>query len=122
MVGFWPLLKKEVQVKKVVLHNPTILVVRNGAGNFNFSTIGKNDQEAKVSAKEKKERAPKEAGAAAFLVSLVDISGGDIRYLDRKNGADLRLRQIDLKVEDFDLTRPFSVKLAAAVCADKQNL
>jgi AsmA protein len=127
-VRFWPLLKKEVQIKRVILHNPAIVVIRNAAGSFNFSTIGKKDQEAKDAAakekveKERKERGEKEKSAAAYLVSLVDISGGELRYVDKKSGADLRLQQIDLRVEDFDLNRPFSVQLAAAIYADKQNL
>lgn len=123
-VKFWPLLRKELQVKRVILHDPVIRVIRNPDGNFNFSTIGKKDKEKKAAAeKEKKEGPPKKAeGQAGFLVSLVDISGGDIRYLDRKQGSDVQLRQIDLKVEDLDFNQPFSVQLAAAIYADKQNL
>ena len=41
---FWPLLKKEVRIKKVILHNPVIVVIRNAAGSFNFTTIGKKDR------------------------------------------------------------------------------
>jgi uncharacterized protein involved in outer membrane biogenesis len=125
-VKFWPLLRKELQVKKVVLHDPVIGIVRNPDGKFNFSTIGKKGKEKKEAAeKEKKERADKEAkgeSQSAFLLSLLDISGGDIHYIDKKEGTDLQLRQIDLKVEDFDLNQPFTVKLAAAVYDDEQNL
>jgi uncharacterized protein involved in outer membrane biogenesis len=125
-VKFWPLLRREVQVKRVILHAPEIRIVRNPEGKFNFSTIGKKEKEKKPAVeKEKIERAPKEAkpeGEPGFLVSLVDISDGDIRYVDQKEGADLQLRQIDLKVEDLDLNQPFSVKLAAAIYDDKQNL
>ncbi len=127
-VKFWPLLRKEVQVKRVILHDPVIVIIRNAAGHFNFSTIGsgKTDREAKESkARESRSRAPAEPkrdqDAGAFLVSLVDISDGDLRYIDRKNNTDLRVRQIDLKVEDFELNQPFSVRLAAALYADKQN-
>jgi len=120
---FWPLLKKEVQVKKVALHDPVIRIVRNPDGKFNFSTIGKKDKVKKEAAeKEKKKGAPKAEGESAFLISLVDISRGDIQYIDKKDHTDLQLRQIDLKVEDFDLNQPFTVKLAAAVYDDKQNL
>ena len=120
---FWPLLRKEVQVKRVILHDPVIQIVRNADGKFNFSTIGKGAKEKKeTSAKEKKEAPAKEPGQPGWLVSLVDLSGGDIHYLDRKEGTDLRLQQIDFKVEDFDFNRAFSVKLAAAVYAGKQNL
>ena len=119
---FWPLLRKEVEVKRLILHDPVIRVIRNKAGDFNFSTIGNAGKEREPAAKGKKERPPKEAAAPAFLISLVDISGGDLRYIDRGDGTDLQLRQVDLKLEDLDFNRPFSVTLAAAVYADKQNL
>ena len=121
-VKFWPLLRKEVQIKRVILHDPVISVVRNPAGNFNFSTIGKRAKEKKAVEKEKKETAEKPAGQAEFPVSLIDISSGDIRYLDRKEGTDVRVRQVDLEVEDIDFNRAFPVKLAAAIFSDKQNL
>ncbi|HEY7558831.1 MAG TPA: AsmA family protein [Candidatus Binatia bacterium] len=120
---FWPLLKKEARIKRVILHDPVIRVIRNAQGNFNFSSVGNNDkQKKKATEREKKSPEPKEKSPPAFLVSLVDISGGDIHFIDRKEATDLRLRQIDLKVEDFDFAKPFSVKLAGAVFADKQNL
>jgi len=123
IVNFWPLLKKEVKVKRIILHSPTILVIRNGSGNFNFSSIGKKDRTPKEAAgKEKGERGEKDQAPGAFEISLVDISSGDVRYVDRKSATDLRLRQIDLKVEDFELNQPFTVRLAAALYADKQNL
>jgi len=123
IVKFWPLLKKSVQVKKAILNEPVIQLVRNPDGSFNFSTIGKKLKEKKEAGeKEKKERASKEERESAFLITLVDISGGNVRYIDKKDGTDLQLRQIDLKVEDLDFDKPFAVKLAAAVFADKQNL
>jgi uncharacterized protein involved in outer membrane biogenesis len=122
-VKFWPLLKRELQVKRVILHKPVIRIVRNSQGNFNFSTVGKSEKEEKDRVEKKtKEARREEAGQPGFLVSLVDISDGDIRYIDRKDGGNLQVRQIDLKVEEIGLNRPFSVKLAAALYADKQNV
>ncbi|MGH7796664.1 MAG: AsmA family protein [Candidatus Binatia bacterium] len=118
---FWPLLRKEFEVKRVILHDPVIRVIRNKTGVFNFSTIGKTNDK-KAARKDKKEQKPKQEAPPALLVSLIDISGGDVRYIDRKDGTDLQLRQIDLKVEDLDFNQPFSVRLAAAVYADTQNL
>ena len=119
IVKFWPLLSKSVQVKRVILHDPVIQIVRNREGNFNFSTIGKKAKEKKDE-REKGERAPQEQ-ESALLISLVDISNGNIRYLDKKNGTDMQAKQIDLQIEDFDFAKPFSVKLKAAIYADKQN-
>jgi AsmA protein len=120
----WPLLKKEFQVKTVILHDPVIQIIRGADGDFNFSTIGKSEKDRKPGGeKETKEPAPGEPrDRSAFLISLVNISNGDIRYIDKKDGSDLRARQIDLEVEDFDYDEPFSVKLAAALFADKQNV
>jgi AsmA protein len=119
IVKFWPLLSKSVQVKRVILHDPVIQIVRNRDGKFNFSTIGKKAKEKKDE-HEKADRAPQEQ-ESALLISLVDISNGNIRYLDKKNGTDMQAKQIDLKIEDFDFAKPFSVKLKAALYADKQN-
>jgi uncharacterized protein involved in outer membrane biogenesis len=124
IVNFWPLLQKQVQVKKIILHAPVITVVRDGSGHFNFSTIAKGDRAAKeAEEREKKQRGEKEPRAGnAFEISLLDISGGELRYIDRKSATDLRVGQIDLKVEDFELNQPFAVRLAAALYSDKQNL
>ena len=117
----WPLLRREVEIKRLILHDPVIRVIRSRAGDFNFSTIGKKPSE-KRGAQEKRSGDKESPGASpALLVSLIDISGGDLRYIDRADGTDLQLRQVDLKVEDLDFNRPFSVKLAAAIYADKQN-
>jgi len=123
-VKLWPLFKKQFQIKKVILNQPVIRIVRNRNGAFNFSTIGKKekkeDQVKEDSKREKKPPAVKEP--AALFISLVDISGGDLRYRDLKDGADLRLQQVDLKVADLDFAKPISVELAAALFAAKQNL
>jgi uncharacterized protein involved in outer membrane biogenesis len=121
-VKFWPLLNKEFQVKRIILHDPVIRVIRNADGKFNFSSTGKKAKEEKRSAKKEENKEPRGEASPGLLVSLVDIFDGDIRYLDRKEGTDLQLRQIDLKVEDLDFDRPFTIKLAAAMFSDKQNL
>ncbi len=120
IVKFWPLLRKSVQVKRVILHDPVIQIVRNRDGNFNFSTIGKTAKEKTEDERRKQARAPREE-QSALLISLVDISNGNIRYVDKKNGTDMQAKQIDLKIEDFDFAKPFSIKLKAAIFADKQN-
>src|SRR3990167_6874832 len=111
-VKLWPLFKKELQIKKIILNQPVISVIRNRNGAFNFSTIGKKEQkEDQVKEDRKREKKPPAAKEPApLLISLVDISGGDLRYRDLKDGADLRLQQVDLKVADLDFAQPISVE------------
>jgi AsmA protein len=120
-VKLMPLLRKDFQVKRLILHRPFIEVIRNKDGQFNFSTIGrdKNPKAAPRAEKEPVERDPK--SPPLLLIALVDISDGEVRYLDQKAGTDFRANQIDLKVRDFDLNRAFSAELAAAIFSQKQN-
>jgi AsmA protein len=122
-----PLLRKEFQVSKMILHRPVINVIRDREGRFNFSTIGgakeKKGKEAKKE-KEKQERREDRAAPPPLLVSLLDIAGGEIRYRDAgRDGMDFRATRLDFKIKDASLDRPVDVELEAAVFgAAKQNL
>lgn len=116
----WPLFRKELQIKRLILHDPVIRVIRNARGEFNFESVGGPDEAKERGAKKTPSSGPRDR-QGALLISLVDIKDGRLRYLDAKDGADLEVRQIDLTVEDFDFAKPFSVALAAAIYADKQN-
>jgi AsmA protein len=116
-----PLLRKSVEVKKLILHDPAITVIRNRSGVYNFSTIGKNDKDRDASKqKDRVEKEPK--GTPAFLIAVLDVTDGTVQYRDLGDGTDLRIQNLDLAVEDFDLKRPFKVKLAAGLFAAKQNV
>ncbi|MBI2532096.1 MAG: AsmA family protein [Deltaproteobacteria bacterium] len=123
-VALWPLFRKEFQVKRIILHEPVIRLIRNANGDFNFATLGKKEKQEKVRGEVKKEIKPpaEKDSTAALFVSLVDISRGDLHFRDLKDGADLRLQQIDLKLSDLDFDKPVSAELAAALFSAKQNL
>ena len=119
-VKLLPLLRKDFQVKRLILHKPAIQIIRNREGRFNFSTIGKEKKErlkeSQTAEQEKEQKTP-----PALLIAMVDVSDGEVHYLDQKAGTDFRANQIDFKVKDFDLNRPFSAELAAAMFSEKQN-
>lgn len=117
----WPLLRGRVQVKRAILHDPVISVVRDAKGNFNFSTIAKKDKDKEKSKDEAKERTAKQP-SLGLLVSMVDVSGGEIRYRDQKEHTDLQLSQVDLKLENVDDDGSFSARLALALFTPKQNV
>ncbi|HEY7319272.1 MAG TPA: AsmA family protein [Candidatus Binatia bacterium] len=119
-VKLLPLLRKDFQVKRLILHKPTIQVIRNTDGRFNFSTIGKEKKE-KQKEPQAAERNQEQRIPPALLIGLVDVSDGEVHYVDRKAGTDFRANRIDFKVKDFDLNRPFSTELAAAMFSEKQN-
>ena len=119
-VKLLPLLRKDFQVKRLILHKPVIQVIRNKEGRFNFSTVGQQKKE-KPKEPEKAEKEKGQKTPPALLIAVVDVSGGEVHYVDQKAGTDFRADQIDFKVKDFDLNRPFSAELAVALFSEKQN-
>ncbi len=115
-----PLLSKEVEIKRLILNKPIIGVRRSKNGTFNFASLGGTGKE-KAPAGKTREPPKEKVTALPLLVSLVDISDGDVHYVDRKEGIDLRIKKIDFRVKDLNFDKPFSVYLAAALFSEKQN-
>jgi hypothetical protein len=101
-----------------------INVIRDETGRFNFSTIGPTrEKKAKEKVREKRERAEGRPTPPPLLVSLVDVDGGEIHYVDKSRGIDFRATQVDFEVKDISLDRPVHFDLEAAVLgARRQNL
>jgi len=116
---FWPLLSKEIQIKRMILNQPVIGIIRDKKGAFNFSSIGKKEKGKKPAARKPP---AEEAPPLALLVNFIDISDGELRYQDRKEGVDFRVQKIDLRVEDLEFDKPFSLNLSAALLSKRQNL
>jgi uncharacterized protein involved in outer membrane biogenesis len=119
-VRLLPLLRKDVQIKRLILHQPGINVTRNRQGVYNFASLGGPDKKKEAEPADSRDKAARER--AALLISLVEISGGVARYRDLGDGTDLAVQQLDLRARDLNFDRPISIDLAAAVFAAKQNV
>lgn len=123
-VKLLPLLRKQLHIKRLILHDPVIEIVRNEEGRFNFSGIGKRAKQKKEKRKKAgtdKSRDPDDEDAAFLSIALVDIARGKVHYLDRKEKIEVQAGAIDFRVKELDLGKPFSVELAAALFSEKQN-
>jgi AsmA protein len=117
-----PLLKREIEIGKVILHRPVIQVIRDARGRFNFATLAA-DRDEKEREKKKREGEREARRPPPFLVSLVDIDEGEIHYVDRGRGIDFRAARVDFEVRELSLERPVEVSLEAALFgAGRQNL
>jgi AsmA protein len=114
-----PLLIGRFQPKRVSLVSPSITVVRDASGRYNFTS--RNGGKGREGARGKKAR-PAEARDSLFLwLPATIISNGTLRYLDL-SGGELTVTQFDFKSSDFEQGRPIEIELTAAVNADKPNL
>ena len=119
-VKLMPLLNQEIEVKRVILHDPVIRVIRNAQGIFNFASLSGGDRpDAPPDASDT--TASIGSGGMPLLVALVNITNGDIQYTDQQENIALRISQLDLKVEDLSFDKPLRIELAAAIVSDQQN-
>jgi hypothetical protein len=122
-VKFWPLIKKQVEVKRLVLNEPVITVIRNKNGVFNFASIVESQSAAASMGTPGSEPGAAESAAAASVVlAFADIKNGTVRFQDHQGDLDFEIAQIDFTAENAGLGQVASIKLAAAVAADEQNV
>ncbi len=94
-VEILPLLRRKVEVGKFEIVRPLINVVRDKNGRYNFEGKKKG---AGAGAKEA-------AAAPAVLVGRIEISHGDLNYLDRASDAKVAVKDFGLSVRDLYLDR-----------------
>src|SRR5687767_7963427 len=122
-VHFWPLLLQQLRIKKVILHDPLINIVRNQAGVYNFSSLGLQSTRNESVGAAGSSRAPAEHATPLLTsFSLIRVFNGRIRYLDQKDGSDLTVSHLDLKIAELNYENSFQLEMAMAVFAAEQNL
>ena len=122
-VKLLPLLTKDVQIERVTLHEPEIAIIRDEEGVFNFSTIGKPERRAAGDKKAPQPSSEQETrGVRPFMLSLIDITGGKVLYIDRKDLTNLPLSAIDFSSEEEVPKGSFAVRFSAALLTERPNL
>jgi uncharacterized protein involved in outer membrane biogenesis len=84
-----PLLKKQLKINSCELVKPTVTIVKDAEGKYNFEITGKNLKAAVL-------------GAASSLKEL-RLSQGALVYLDRKMGEKTELKEINLAIKDLSI-------------------
>jgi len=121
-VKLLPLIKKQVEVKRLVLNDPVINVIRDENGVFNFASMtqaaGGTDAGDAAAELEPAET----AAAGALALAFADVKNGTLRYVDRQQGVELEVGHIDFTAKDAALGKEASVDFKAAILADDQNV
>ena len=135
-MALWPALFGRYEVKRVILKQPDVTIIKTKDG-ANYETIGKKPEQARPApppkgptpevapAAPKPKEAQKPEEKAALLVGLVDIEKGQIHYVDRTTSpaTDVRVADLDFSASDVSFDRPIHLKLATALFgASKQNV
>ena len=114
-VEFWPLLRKELEVKSLEMVRPHIELVRNAQGVWNFASLG---EEAKPSPAQNTPTITtgpqgKQPAGQLTLANLF-ITDGQVAITDlQKHQSRAVYDHIDLNVTDFAPDQQFNLKLTA---------
>ncbi|CAM5781933.1 AsmA family protein [Castellaniella caeni] len=128
-VAIWPLLSNELVVDHVAITGLKAWVVRDAQGRFNFNDLIESEQTEVLQQHPGATglAAPAVAAAAAPLVRRSDLNidiaglelkGGQIRYIDLKDGLATTLSDIEANTGRVTYDQPFDVSLKARVSGD----
>jgi uncharacterized protein involved in outer membrane biogenesis len=81
-----PLLKKQLKITSCDLFRPTITIVKDSSGKYNFESI--------------EEKLTKGRGGIAFSLNQLKLSKGTFVYLDKKTGEKTELKEINLAIKN----------------------
>jgi uncharacterized protein involved in outer membrane biogenesis len=116
LIRIWPALFGNIEVARVVLHEPDVTVIQTKAG-LNTDSLGRSGQA--------EPGAEAEPGAPpALIVGLVDVSDGRVRFVDRTRQptTELVLSSLDVQASELGFDEPIAFELDAALAADSDNL
>jgi len=117
-----PLFIGQFRPKRISLESPSITIIRDAAGHYNFSGADRNERKDLARAGKIKNGSPEKQNDLLLLIPSLQISDGTLHYRDLRTASDLVVTRINLKVSDFQQDQPFEVQLEAAVMAAKPNL
>jgi len=108
------LLSMKLKISELSLVKPTIVVIKDKQGRFNFHDL---EERFRGQPAEKKEAQPpagpaeKKKEELSLAVSRVNLQDGRVEFLDQKTGQKLKLEAINLKARDISLDQPFPFSL-----------
>ncbi len=119
-VKLLPLLSKDIQVKRFILNEPFITLVKNKDGRGNWAQM--EETKDKTTTEKKKEPEPSSAGLPIKDLTVGEflLKNGSIIWIDHSTQSRKEITAVNLNLKDVSLDRP--IKLSFAAQLDKQPI
>jgi uncharacterized protein involved in outer membrane biogenesis len=105
------LLHKQIDISSLNLQRPSVNLIKNPAGVWNFASLGHTSEPAKSSQPQSPSAPP---SAQRFSLNELTISDGQISVLDQQKSKVASLyNHIDITVKHFSPDKPFTINAAA---------
>jgi len=106
-----PLLHKQIEISSLNLERPSVNLIKNAAGIWNFASLGRPSVSSTPSQPQNPSPPPSEQ---RFSLSELTISDGQISVLDQeKSKVPSLYDHLDITVKNFTPDKPFTVDAAA---------
>jgi len=117
-----PLFLGRLRAARIALDAPTVAIVRDARGRYNFS--GSERERKEPGRKRGNGAAPSSEAREIWLppAPAMEISNGTLRFRDLTEAGELVATRIDLTLDGFDVEEPFELQFEAALAADRPNL
>ena len=115
-VKLLPLISKDIQIKRFVLNEPYIVLVKNKKGRTNWE---QPKQQSKDTSKPKEEKAPTDDSSgfdlpiSALTVGNLAIKNGTALWIDHTTDTRQEVSDINLALKDVSLERPVHLTFSA---------
>ena len=122
-VKLLPLLSKDVQLKRFILNEPKITLVKNKNGRVNWAMPADTKEKAPAEKTKKESKAPAaEAGLPIkdLTVGELSIKNGSVIWIDKTTDTRKEITALNLTLQDVSLEGP--VKLSFSAMLDNQPL
>ncbi len=123
LVEMMPILSGRYEIRQIVLDAPQVNIIEKQSG-FNFDSLGQSG-DAPAAAAKGDASAGGEGGALPFLVSVLRIRDGRVRYIDQSaaKASEMLIEHLDFSADDVGFDSPIAIDLAAAMLGfSEQNV
>lgn len=116
-VKVWPLLSRDVQVKRFVVNEPQIILIKNkqGRGNWEFNTEDSAASTQPGTPKPAPGKSAQELPIRSLAVGDFSVSNGSVTWIDKTSDTRSTLENLDVKLMDLSFDRPIGLALSARV-------
>ncbi len=117
-----PLLSRKLEIVRVILRKPQVVIEKNDKGVFNFSDLT-GPPAPGVPVEKDKPKTP--TPLAGLLVSRLEVSDGSLAYFDAGSEAlrkGVRIEHLGLSLEDVSLDKPIPFSLSFGINRDAEDI
>jgi AsmA protein len=113
-VKLLPLLFKQVEIDRLVVHEPRVFLITNKDGRVSWD-FGAKPAEAKPPAKTDAPAAPGGLPIRSLKAGELSIRNGQLMLIDHRKGSQQEISQLNLALQDVSLERPVRFSFSASV-------